>query len=142
MSEIQDPEEPIPNQSLSPIPLHVGSALINPADMGKVVSQALQSMNHYANQELELLKSQAELIMKQVREIETRVEISQRIYEAEMRFIPKIMGTYYLYEKKNGGWIVSMVGPQQWGKSFPYLKYKATVKLLGDRTWDVIEKND
>lgn len=131
-------ETPIPNQSLSPIPVHVGSALIKPEDKGKITSNAVEAMNHYANQEIDLLRQQAELIMKQVHQIEERVEISQQIYEAEMRFTPKIMGIYHLYEKEDGSKLLSMVGPNEWGRSFPYKKHIAQVKLLGDHTWDVL----
>jgi len=132
-------ETAIPNQSLSPIPLHVGSALINPEDKGKITSVALEAMNHYANQEIDLLRQQAELIMKQVHLIEERVEISQQIYQAEMRFTPKIMGVYHLYETDEGAKLLSMVGPSEWGKNFPYKKHLAQVKLLGDHTWEVIK---
>lgn len=140
MEQKPEAEEPIPNQSLSPIPVHVGSALIRPEDKGKIVSQAVESMNHYANQELELLRTQAEVIMKQVRDIEARVEISQRIYEAEIRFQPKILGIYHVYEKKDGGTLLSMVGPEEWGNAMPYAAFIATVRLLGDHTWDVLDK--
>ncbi len=131
-------ETPIPNQSLSPIPVHVGSALIKPEDKGKITSNAVEAMNHYANQEIDLLRQQAELIMKQVKKIEERVEISQQIYQAEMRFTPKIMGIYHLYEKKDDTKLLSMIGPNEWGNSFPYKKHIAQVKLLGDHTWDVL----
>ncbi len=135
---IMEDETPVPNQSLSPIPLHVGSALIRPEDKGKITSVAVEAMNHYANQEIDLLREQAELIMKQVHQIEERVEISHQIYQAEMRFTPKIMGVYHLYEKNNGVKLLSMVGPKEWGRNFPYKQHIAQVKLLGDHTWEVI----
>ncbi|MDZ4757690.1 MAG: DUF2452 domain-containing protein [Bacteroidota bacterium] len=131
-------ETPLPNQSLSPIPIHVGSALIRPEDKGKITSVAVEAMSHYANQEIDLLRQQAELIMKQVREIEERVGVSHQIYQAEMRFTPKIMGVYHLYEKNDGVKLLSLVGPNEWGRSFPYKNHVAKVKLLGDHTWEVI----
>lgn len=133
-------ETPLPNQSLSPVPLHVGSAMIKPEDKGKITSNAVEAMNHYANQEMDLLREQAELIMKQVKAIEERVEISQQIYQADIRFTPKIMGVYHLYEKEDGTKLLSMLGPKDWGKSFPYKHHIAQVKLLGDHTWEVLSK--
>lgn len=133
----QDNQEDI-GQSLSPIPKHVGSALIKPEDKGKIVSVALEAMNHYANQEVDMLRKQAELIMQQVKEIENRVQISQQIYQAEIRFVPKIMGIYHLYEKSDGTRILSMVGPKEWGSKMPYKQFVSSVKLLGDHTWEII----
>lgn len=133
-------EELIPNQAFSPIPLHVGSALIKPEDKNKIKATAVEAMNHYANQEVQLLRKQAELIMSQVKEIEERVKISELIYEAECRFTPRILGIYHLYEKESGRRVLSMIGPNEWGKNPKFKQFIATVKLMGDHTWDVIEK--
>jgi hypothetical protein len=88
-----------------------------------------------------MLRKQAELILQQVREIEERVELSKLVYEAEMRFTPIVGEVYYLYRKNNRS-LLAMIGPQEWGKrGMPYDEYVATVKLLADKTWDIISKN-
>lgn len=135
-------EDPIPNQAFSPVPLHVGSALIRPEDKHAIAGQAVESMNHYANQEVALLRKQAELIMAQVKEIEERVKISEWIYQAECRFKPTILGIYHLYEKEEGKRVLSMVGPNEWGRSAAYRRYIASVKLLGDHTWEIIRTGE
>ena len=56
----------------------------------------------------DLLRKQADVIMNQVREIEARLEVSYGIYEAEMKFTPKIHEVYHLYEK-NGTKILSFM---------------------------------
>ncbi len=125
--------------SLSPIPLHVGSAPIQATDKGKIKALAYEAMTHHANQQVDLLRRQAELLMQQVREIEDRVAISRRIYEAEMRFTPEVGLVYHLYAKDEQ-WILSLIGPNEWGRSRKFDTYIASVRLLADRTWEVMEK--
>jgi hypothetical protein len=87
------------------------------------------------------LYEQMELLAKQAKEIQARVEISERIYKAEMRFEPLISHTYHLYAKGEKD-MLTMVSPQEWGSSMPYDAFVATVKLLGDHTWEIIEKGE
>ena len=55
-----------------------------------------------------------------------------------MGFDPLIGHTYHLY-KKSSDFILSMVSPGEWGKQMPYDKFVASVKLLSDHTWEIIE---
>lgn len=123
----------------SPIPLHVSSPVIKKVDKGKIKTTAVEAMQKQANQQIEMLKKQAELIMTQVQEIQERVKISFEIYQADLRFKPEIDTLYHLYQDKEKK-ILSMIGPKEWGKNMPYEMYLATVKLLPDKTWEVIEK--
>ena len=56
----------------SPIPLTVSSPLIQATDKGKIRAVAVQSMVEHAQQQINLLRKQAQLIMEQVAEIEQR----------------------------------------------------------------------
>lgn len=139
----QDSDEPTfsywsGRDALSPVPLHVASAAIKPVDKGKIKSVALETVEKQANQQISMLKKQAELIMQQVREIEERVKIAAEIYAADISFEPVIGHTYHLYER-NGKRALSLVGPKEWGRSKTAGKFIATVKLLADRTWEVLE---
>jgi hypothetical protein len=125
--------------SLSPIPLNLGSPMIKPEDKGKIRANAVEAMHHYANQEMGMLKKQADLIMEQVREIEGRLKISEKIYESDMRFSPVIGQIYHLYEKEDH-FKLSIIGPEEWGNSKKIGAFLATVKLLGDHSWDIIQK--
>lgn len=125
--------------NLSPIALSVGSPVIRPEDKNKIKANAVEAMHHYANQEIALLKKQADLIVSQVREIEARLKISERIYESDLKFTPTINQVYHLYEKEEY-YKLSLIGPTEWGRSKQIGKYVASVKLLGDHSWDVINK--
>ncbi len=76
--------------SFAPIPLHVSSPAIKPEDRKLIKAQAVEAMHLKAQQQIDLLKRQAALIMEQARELEDRVLISQQIYEATMRFSPSM----------------------------------------------------
>ena len=125
---------------LAPIPLSVGSAPIKPNDKGKIKATAYEAMTHHANQQIGMLRRQAELLMQQAREIEERVAISRLIYEADIRFVPQVGLSYYLYETEDGRRILSMIGPSEWGKSKRFKTYVASVKLLADKTWEILDK--
>ena len=89
-----------------------------------------------------MLRKQAELIMQQVRDIEDRLQISEHIYESDMRFNPVVGQVYHLYEKDDH-YTLSLVGPQEWGrKGMPFKRFVASVKLLGDHSWDVLKTSE
>jgi len=123
---------------LSPIPLSIGSPVIRPEDRNQIKTNAVEAMHHYANQEIGMLKRQADLIMEQVREIESRLHISEQIYQSDIRFTPVVNQIYHLYEKDDH-FLLSLIGPDEWGRSKNSRKYVASVKLLGDHSWDVIK---
>lgn len=125
--------------SLSPIPLSIGSPVIKPEDRNQIKANAVEAMHHYANQEISMLKKQADLIMQQVREIEQRLKISEHIYTSDIRFVPVVNQVYHLYEKDDH-YSLSLVGPEEWGRSKTTRKYVASVKLLGDHSWDIVRK--
>jgi hypothetical protein len=57
------------------------------------------------------------------------------IYEANLSFKPNIGQIYYLYEKKDGNHLLSLISPKEWGGTGPFKRFIATVKLLADHTW-------
>lgn len=119
----------------SPIPLTVSSPQIVATDKGKIRANAVESMIQHAQQQMEMLKKQAQLIMDQVAEIETRVKLSEEIYAADMSFEPVVGQVYHLYERENGKKFLSIVGPKEWGRTKADLIHLATVRLLADKSW-------
>jgi hypothetical protein len=126
------------NPALLPYASNVGSAIIKPIDKGKVKGLAMNAMYEQTDVQLTQLREQVETLIRQAKEIHDRVEVSESIYLAEMGFEPIVGRFYYLYTRKNGKKVLSMIAPHEWGKSCPY-EYDATVKLLSDHTWEVLE---
>ena len=96
---------------------HAGSALIKPEDKGKLKSRALDSMEQQTDMQLGQIYEQMQLLAEQAKKLNDRKRISEFIYTAEMRFEPFINHTYHLYQKDEGDFMLSLVGPKQCGKS-------------------------
>lgn len=120
---------------------HSGSALIKPEDQGKLKSRSLNAMDHQTDMQLGQIYEQMQLLADQAKKLSERKKISEFIYTAETRFEPFINHTYHLYKREDGSFLLSLVGPKQWGKSRKNFDFVATVKLLADHTWDILEKN-
>jgi hypothetical protein len=118
----------------------IGGVVIRPEDIGRVKGTALAAMSEQTNVQLQQIKEQIELLAKQARKIERRKELSLVIYGADMGFKPLIGHSYYLYQKKTEGFVLSMVASSEWGRSMPYQRYVAQVKLLSDHTWEIIDE--
>ncbi len=137
-----DPDKITTTPSTLPYAHHVGSPVIKPIDKGKVKGRALTAMAEQTNMQLDQIREQIELLARQARAIRDRAELSEKIYQAEMGFEPLIGHVYHLYETQNGSWTLSLIGPNDWGRSFRYAAFLATVKLLADHTWDILEKGE
>jgi hypothetical protein len=120
---------------------HAGSALIKPEDQGKLKSRALNAMEHQTDIQLNQIYEQMKLLAEQAKKLNDRKSISEFIYQAEIRFEPFINHTYHLYKKPQGTYLLSLIGPQQWGRSGAELQFMATVKLLADHTWDILDQS-
>lgn len=120
---------------------HAGSALIKPEDQGKLKSRALNAMEHQTDMQLNQIYEQMKLLADQAKKLNDRKSISEFIYQAEIRFEPFINHTYHLYKKSNATYLLSLIGPNQWGRSGAELQFMATVKLLADHTWDILDQS-
>ena len=143
----QDFANPIDKDKISETPhilpyAHtVGGAVIKPVDKGRVKGLAVSAMYEQTEMQLDQIRRQVELLASQAQEIHKRVEISERIYLSEMNFKPLIGHTYHLYTRSNGTEFLSMIGPDEWGRSAPVI-FPATIKLLADHTWDILRSAD
>lgn len=138
----KEKEKTTDNPGLIPFPHHIGGVAIKLEDQGKIKGRAMAAMREQAEKQMGQLYEQMQLLSKQANEIKERVEVSNRIYSSQMNFEPLIGHTYYLYNKDGENDVLSMIGPDEWGKKLPYRNYIAKVKLLSDHTWDVSFKND
>jgi hypothetical protein len=117
----------------------VGGVVIQPEDRGKIRGKAMAAMYQQTDRQMLQLYEQMQTLLDQAHALKNRVNVSERIYEAAMGFEPVINQVYYLYQKKDGSDVLSMVGPDEWGRSFRYEACLAKVILLADHTWEVME---
>lgn len=121
--------------SVLPYSASVSGAVIKATEEGVIKHKALTAMEEQTNMQLEQIRKQIELLALQAQEIQKRKDLSMMIYDARLSFKPNIGQTYYLYEKKDGSHMLSLVSPKEWGSSGPFKKFVAAVQLLADHTW-------
>ncbi len=117
----------------------VGSALIKPEDKGKIKGQSLAAMREQTGKDYSKIMNQMKGLLQEAQDLKTRVSVSERIYNSNLSFKPVIHQTYHLYEREDSSDFLSMISPDEWGNSSKKLSHIATVKLMSDYTWEVIE---
>lgn len=134
-----DKDKVVENPGLLPFAHTVGSAIIRPIDKGKTKGVAMSAMYQQTEKQLLDLKEQVEHLLKKAQNVHEKIEISEKIYQADCGFKPLPGHEYFLYEKKKKKeWVLSMVAKEEWGSNPPYI-YIAKVHLMADHTWDVLE---
>jgi hypothetical protein len=120
----------------------VSGVSIKPEERGKIRGKAMSAMYQQTDRQLLQLYDQMQTLLEQAKSLKERVAVSERIYEAAIGYEPIINHVYYLYQRKTGEDLLSMVSPEEWGRSFPFEACLAKVILLADHTWEVIEYNN
>lgn len=123
---------------LIPYPHTIGSPAFAPNEEGANKKTAIRVMEEQCHMQMDQIKEQIALLARQAEKIKTRMETSKAVYSAKMAFAPLVGETYYLYARAEEDFVLSMIGPDDWGRKIPFKYYVATVKLLSDRTWEVI----
>ncbi len=118
---------------------HVGSALIKPEDKGKLKGRSLAAMYEQTDLQVQQIRRQIEVLVEEAKRIDERRKVSEKIYESGLSFQPVIGHTYHLYETEDGAQKLSMLSPDDWGKTMPNWTFVSTVKLLGDHTWQIVD---
>jgi hypothetical protein len=136
-----EPENVPMNPGLISFPYHLGSAVIKPEDKGKIKGKAVAAMKEQTERQMAQLYDQMKVLASQANQIKERIKISEQIYQAQINFEPVIGHIYFLYLKKGQDYVLSMIGPEEWGNELPFKSYKATVKLLSDHTWEILNSN-
>jgi hypothetical protein len=121
--------------SVLPYSASVSGAVIRANEEGMIKHKALTAMEEQTNMQLQQIRKQIELLALQAQEIQKRKELSLMIYGARLSFKPNIGQVYFLYEKHDGSYMLSLVSPKEWGDNGPFKKFISGVKLLADHTW-------
>jgi hypothetical protein len=134
-----DKDKVAENPGLLPYSHTTGGAIIRPEDKGRIRGNAMTAMYDQTDRQMEQLRQQMETLVKQAKSLDQRMQISEVIYQADIPFQPVIHHVYHLYSRKSDGThVISMISPAEWGRKVPY-EHLATVRLLGDHTWEVLE---
>ncbi len=120
----------------------VGSAIIKPEDKGRIKGNAVTAMHDQTDRQFRQLHEQMQTLVEQAKYLKKRIAISERIYLADMGFEPVFQKDYYLFQRKNGEDVLTMVSPEEWGRSNPFERFIAHVRLMSDHTWEVVRTDD
>ena len=116
-------------------PMSTLSAPVKPNDMQVYKQEQKDLTEHYVQQEWARLKEQADLIMKQAKDLEKRAELARIISEAKYKFKPIVLRPYALYQIGED-YILSMVLPHEWETKWTPI---GLVRKLADTTWEWVE---
>ncbi len=134
-----DKDKVAENPGLLPYAHTAGGAVIRPEDKGRIRGNAMTAMYDQTDRQMEQLSKQRETLMNQAKSLNARMEVSEVIYQSDIPFQPVIHHIYHLYQRKTDGkHLLSMIAPHEWGRKAPY-EHLASVRLLGDHTWEVLE---
>lgn len=120
---------------------HSGSAIIKPEDKGKITGRAVAAMHSQTDMQMAQIYDQMRLLADQAKKIQSRIEVSERIYQVSIAFEPLINHRYFLYQKADGSDFMSMIGPEEWGRKKDWAAFVAEIKLLADHTWEILREN-
>tara|TARA_R110002012_G_C11203983_1_gene560269 strand:- start:54 stop:437 length:384 start_codon:yes stop_codon:yes gene_type:complete len=116
-------------------PMSTLSAPVKPNDMTTFKQEQKNLTEHYVQQEWARLKQQADLIMKQAKDLEQRAELADLINKATYNFKTIVLRDYALYQ--NGeDYILSMILPHEWETKWVAL---GLVRKLADTTWEWVD---
>ncbi len=137
-----DADKVVENPGLIDFAHTVGGAVITKTDPKGIKHAALRAMYEQTDMQLTQIQEQIELLARQAKALQDRRQLSEIVYQAKLSFKPLIGHTYYLYERENGDFLVSMVASTAWPSGMPFKQFHGAVKLLADHTWDISESNE
>lgn len=125
---------------LSEFASSIGSGVVAPLKESAIRKAGHQAMTEQLDIQMEQILDQIKLLAEQVEDLKKRKEISEEIYLSKITFEPVVGQQYYLYYNNNEQKkTLSMISPEEWGRSGDHLTFIAKVQLLGDRTWKVLK---
>jgi len=132
-------EKTAENPGLLPYAHTSGSAIVRPEDMNKTLARSVSAMDQQTEMQMDQIMAQMKLLADQAKAIQDRKIVSERVYQADIRFEPLISHIYFLYQREKKD-MLSLVAPNEWGRTQrSNIEFVAKIKLLADHTWDVLE---
>ncbi|MCX7245342.1 MAG: DUF2452 domain-containing protein [Burkholderiales bacterium] len=121
--------------------MEVGSPAFAPIKIVEEKDKAINVARQNAKQEYERIMEQAEILMKQARALQARLDATELVHRAKFSFNPIHGKIYHLYfDKRNSENILIQSSPSEWSCGIPEnWTYSMAVKKLGDSTWALVE---
>lgn len=126
------------NPGLMSFAASAGSAPIAKNETQVIKNRSRQSMLEQLDIQMAQIMQQIQLLASQVEKLKLRRAVSQRIYDSDIGFQPIVGKEYYLYDDGENC-SLSLISPEEWNSDLKKSQYVAQVRLLGDKTWDILQ---
>lgn len=114
--------------------------IVKEQDLHKPIARGLFTLDGQSDIQAQNIIEQIEVLKRQAQEIHNKRNISKKIYNSEIKFEPIVMGIYYLYIRNESEQFISMISPNEWGRSQKSkLDYIAQIRLQYDHTWEILD---
>lgn len=80
------------------------------------------------------LKTRYEELEAEFKKLVETAADNELIYNANIRFSPKVGEVYHLYRKEDGTTWVSLIGPDEWGSGYNF-EFLGSFRLATDSVW-------
>uniref|UniRef100_UPI004047BF05 DUF2452 domain-containing protein n=1 Tax=Polynucleobacter sp. TaxID=2029855 RepID=UPI004047BF05 len=122
-------------------PMEVGAPVFAPIKVHEEKDKAVNVARQNAKLEYDRIMEQAEVLMKQARALQARLDATEMVHAAKFGFNPIHGKVYHLYiDTRNAVNVLIQNGPTEWSCGIPGgWTYSMAVKKLGDSTWAVVE---
>jgi Protein of unknown function (DUF2452) len=122
-------------------PMEVSAPVFAPVKVLEEKDKAVNVARQNAKLEYDRIMEQAEVLMKQAKALQQRLDATETVHRAKFSFNPIHGRVYHLYfDNKNQHDILIQNGPNEWSCGVPaHWTYSYAVKKLGDSTWAVVE---
>ncbi len=112
-------------------PMEVGAPVFAPIKVLEEKDKAVNVARENAKLEYDRIMEQAEVLMKQARALQARLDATEMVHSAKFSF------------NRIGANVLIQNGPHQWSCGVPDAwTYSMAVKKLGDSTWAVVEDEE
>jgi hypothetical protein len=125
-------------------PMEVGAPVFAPIKVVEEKDKAVNVARQNAKLEYDRIMEQAEVLIRQARALQARLDATEMVHSAKFSFNPIHGKIYHLYfDGRNEVNVLIQNGPHQWSCGIPHSwTYSMAVKKLGDSTWAVIEDEE
>ena len=135
-------EDSDPNRHASiEYPMDLSAPAFAPIKVVEEKDKAVNIARQNAKQEYDRIMEQAEVLVKQAKALQARLDATEMVHNARFAFNPIHGRIYHLYyDSKSAKNVMSQNAPLDWSCGIPQdWTFCMSVKKLGDSTWAVIE---
>jgi len=123
------PDNVVSNPHSLPYGSNLSAPAIKPNNLGAWKNGAVHSTNKYFKEKFDELKKQAE-------ELSEEFKWNEIIFNAQMKFKPVIGKEYFLYQKQNGTFYLTLFAPHE--RIEGYEGYQGKFRLNYDSRWEQV----